>query len=53
MDIQNMFAEMGLATHEQREKYAETLSLDANYSQPSCVETKICSNTLSNPESYA
>lgn len=52
-EIQSMFAEMGLATQEQREKYAEELSVSFDDSQTSGMQKKICSNTISNLERYA
>lgn len=52
-EIQSMFAEMGLATQEQREKYAEELSVIFDNSQTAGIEKKVCSNTISNLERYA
>lgn len=52
-DIQAMFAEMGLATQEQREKYAKELSVINDKSQSSGIEKKVCTNTISNLENYA
>ena len=52
-EIQSMFAEMGLATQEQREKYAEELSVNYDNSQASGIKKKVCSNTIFNLERYA
>lgn len=52
-EIQSMFAEMGLATQEQREKYAEELSVIIDNSQPSGQENKVCTNTITKLERYA
>lgn len=52
-EIQSMFAEMGLATQEQREKYAEELSVNYDNFQTSGMEKKVCTNTISNLERYA
>lgn len=52
-DIQAMFAEMGLATQEERDKYAEELSVSYENSQTSGIEKKVCSNTISNIKHYA
>lgn len=51
--IRAMFAEMGLATQEQRVKYAEELRVDKDNSQDLGIETKVCNNTISNLERYA
>lgn len=52
-EIQSMFAEMGLATQEQREKYAEELSVNFDNSQTAGMEKKVCTNTITNLERYA
>lgn len=52
-EIRAMFAEMGLATQEQRVKYAEELCIDNNNSQAVGMETKVSNNTISNIERYA
>ena len=52
-EIRAMFAEMGLATQEQRVKYAEELRVDKDNSQNLGIETKVSNNTISNLERYA
>ena len=52
-EIQSMFSEMGLATQEQREKYAEELSVSFDDSQTAGMEKKVCTNTITNLERYA